>query len=191
MMDSYLRLCSLTMFAFFTILTSVPASADGGWEGTAHILYGKRALGNWEDNNFAADTSGFKDQEVLGIEADFGRKAWPINLWIGYSVGEKSINLPEVDFSSSMSMTEYYLGVRSYLPFFFVSGGLASIGGHYSGKSQGDTFRITVERETGLLLNAGMRWSLILLSVGLDFRALTATDHSDYAQIGLKAGITF
>jgi len=179
------------MSVFFIIMASGPANADGGWGGTVHVLYGKRALGNWEDNNFDADTSGFRDQEAFGVEADFGRKAWPINLWIGYSTGEKSIDLPEVDFSSSMSMTEYYLGVRSYLPFFFVSGGLASIGGSYSGKSQGDTFRITVERETGLLLNAGIRWSLVLLSVGLDFRALAGTDHSDYAQAGLKAGITF
>ncbi len=183
----------LSLFAllFAAALFPSTAQADDGWDVNVHLMMAKRQLGTWDDRNFSHDTGDFKNQDVAGGEIDFGADLWPVNVWLGYSRSEKKIDLPEIDFASTLTMTEYYAGARFEFIGFFASGAIASVGGEFTGHTGSATHTVTVERETGFLVNAGYRWTLLVVSVGIDARALTGTQNNDYAQLGLKAGVTF
>ncbi len=177
--------------AVMLTLSAPYAFASSEWEANIHFLSGKRTMGKWDSKKFESDQSELKTQNVLGAEIDFGKELWPVNIWIGYSQSEKSLSIPEIDFVSTAKFTEVSLGVRAYLLWFFAGGAIANVGGKLTGELAGVEQNISIERETGLLLNAGVQGSLIMLNIGLDVRALTGTQNNDYAQIAVKAGINF
>ncbi|MBF0170347.1 MAG: hypothetical protein HQK87_04550 [Nitrospinae bacterium] len=184
---------TLSLLAALVMLVALPSDALAAdkWDVNIYALMGKRSLGKWDDRNFEQDTSAFKEQDVVGGEIDFGPSLWPANFWFGYTRSEKKLSIPSIDFDSTLTMTEYYAGVRSNLIGFFVSGGAASIGGEFSGHTGAVPHKVTVEREIGLLLNAGVQWRLAVVGFAIDARALTGTKNNDYAQLALKAGLSF
>ena len=151
-----------------------------------NVLWGRRIFGSWDDSYFSVDMDDLRYQQVMGLEVDFGKGSWPFNIWLGYTESEADISLSGYRFESKH--TEYFVGARIYLLGLYVSGAVASIGGDYTGTRLEEIRGVVVEKENGLLLSAGIDFTVLMLNTGFEARALVGTESNNYILFGVKLG---
>jgi hypothetical protein len=89
----------------FMSIGSISCWAGSDWTGNINLLYGMRTL---TGDNWPVDTSDkdLSKQNLVGFNADFGKKSWPINIAFGIIQSSKNANRYEV------STSELKLGVK-------------------------------------------------------------------------------
>ena len=151
-----------------------------------NVLWGRRIFGLHDNKGFSVDIDELRYQQVTGLEVDFGMGWWPVNIWLGYTESDAAITLSGYEFSSHHR--EYFVGARAYLAGLYISGAAANIGGDFTGEQYGDIRGVTVDEEIGLLLNAGIDFTILMLNAGVEARILLGTEKSDYILFAVKAG---
>ncbi|MBI5197068.1 MAG: hypothetical protein HZA19_00500 [Nitrospirae bacterium] len=111
----------------FVLISFMTVSAEA-WTGNANILAGGRAMG--ED-----DWSPAENQDLFGIQLNFRRSSWPVNLSLEYlkatAKGNMSVRIPGTLHAES-DVQEIRLGVRKIWDHFrsvrpYIGGGVSFI----------------------------------------------------------------
>ena len=89
----------------FTLIGSNSCWADSDWTGNINLLYGMRTLtgDSWPVETSDKDLS---KQNLIGFNADFGKKSWPINIAIGLIRSSKNA------YNYEVSTTELKFGIK-------------------------------------------------------------------------------
>lgn len=171
---------SVSLALVFSILTVSVAAAQDVWTGNANVLLGAKALDkdDWEPA---------EEQSEFGIEIDFRKKDWPVNIAIDLlgATGEGTAIEPfsgtEAKLKSKTS--EFNIGVRKIWDQFphvrpFIGGGLSFI----RAEAEVSAFGTSVSDDdtgTGIWLGGGVYWTLgEHFNLGLELK-------SSYAKVTL------
>jgi len=146
-----------------------PSWSAGDWTGNVNFTLGVKALDDddWEP---------VEDQVELGINVDFGRIEWPINIAIAIvgSRAEEHAVIQGINVDADGSTGELRFGVRkiwqptqTMRP--FLGGGLALISAELDGRALG----LSVNDDDtgfGIWINGGVYWTLgNSFNLGLEF----------------------
>lgn len=152
------------------MLVSIGAKAyasDDEWTGNANWFIGIKALDETEWSPTEA-------QAELGLEFDFRKRSWPVNIAVDYMRGKGDGVALGIYFESETS--ELNLGIRKIfdtIPYtrFFLGGGLAMINGKFSGLGLSDD-----DTALGTWLNGGVYWTIAEhLNLGLELKFSSAS----------------
>jgi opacity protein-like surface antigen len=143
-----------------------PSLNSSAWTGNLNLFFGFKYLDEieWEPTD---------DQVEYGIEFDFRRHTWPINIAIDFLSGSDDGEAQGIKFESKTS--ELNLGVRKTWEGLgplhtFVGGGFSVIWGEFSGR--GLTER---DKALGWWFNGGVYWTLTEhFNIGLEGRFSTS-----------------
>jgi hypothetical protein len=151
-MKNHLTILSLSLCLI--LITSIHVCA-ADWTGNVNFTLGSKALDkdDWEP---------IEDQGEFGINVDFRKKEWPVNIAIAIlgSAGEGKMNGINVKGTTS----ELRFGVRKIwepneIMRPFLGGGVALLSAEYEGSSSG--VRVSDDDTgIGLWLNGGIYWTL-------------------------------
>jgi len=184
----------------FIILAMSPAAhAQSKSMGNINVLLGQR---NLEEN----DWKPVHEQALLGVEADFKGKNWPVSLLLGFSGSKEDDNAILINgFNVSNaklegSTREFFVGARKY--FFpgdglmpYLNGGISFIKAKIAGSIAG--FGLSGDdSSTGLFFGGGAIYRFGSFNIGFDLRLLTGSDltigavsaTADYSQFALIVG---
>jgi len=137
------------------------------WTGNVNIFLGHKRL----DNN---DWEPVEEQDEIGIEVDFAKKQWPVNIAVDFMSSKDNKTISGVNREGETD--EFNFGVRKIFsiekmdihPYF--GGGLAIISGVMSTTMSGVTTSVD-GRDLGIWLNVGVYWTLgEHFNLGLDLR---------------------
>lgn len=175
------------------------AYAQSEATGNVNVLLGQRNMneGDWKPVH---------EQTLLAVEADFGRKNWPVNMLVGFAGSKKDGNIVVTDGYNVAAVnlkgttSEFYVGARKYFgagtsftP--YLNGGVSFI----NAKAEASVAGFSVsgdDSSTGLFLGGGGIFRAGSFNIGLDLRLLTGTDikigstsaTADYSQFALILG---
>ncbi|MFQ5456793.1 MAG: hypothetical protein ACE5EA_11455, partial [Nitrospirota bacterium] len=191
------------------------AIAQDEWHGSVNLMYGIRTMNDdWKEDD-PDITIDLTDHTVFGIDADFGKKAWPVNMYIGFSSSkaDETISVdPDIIFDTGLSETisvkeeatisEFDIGAKaiwnrgSVRP--FLSIGLAFLDAEI--ETTAEDFPISViidDTTTGVFLSGGASYLFGDFGIGAEIRTVVGSDfgdfemNGDYFQFGVLAGWYF
>ncbi len=189
-----------SVIALFLILAIHPSAyAQGKSTGDVNVLLGQR---NMDED----DWKPVHEQRLLGVEADFKGKSWPVNILIGFSGSKKDENiivsnsLGSANIKLEGTTSELYIGARKYfLPGTsmtpYLNAGVSFIKAKITG-SIGGLGVSGDDSSAGLFFGGGATYRFGSLNVGFDLRLLTGADikigatsgTADYSQFALVLG---
>lgn len=169
-MQSWKTILFVAVFSLIFIL-SASAQTQTAWTGNINVLLGAKALDEdeWEPAH---------EQSELGVEIDFRKKEWPVNIAIdllsAYDDGYVFTPGSGILFESRTS--EFNVGLRKIWDQFphvrpFIGGGLALI----AAEAEASTYGIHIsetDRGMGFWLGGGVYWTVNdHFNIGMELKA--------------------
>ena len=148
----------------FVLCASV-ASAQDQWTGNINVFLGQKSLDkdDWEP---------IEKQSEFGIEVDFRKKDWPVNIAIDilHSWAEDTVSLTDpftgpYDMKVTGNTTEFNIGIRKIWDEFssvrpFIGGGLSYIRAEFEGTIPGLGSASDSDTGVGIWLGGGVYFTL-------------------------------
>ena len=143
------------------LLSASVASAQNQWTGNINVFFGQKNLDkdDWEP---------VEEQSEFGIEVDFRKKDWPVNIAIDVLVSSDDQSIIEPFFGQvdvEGKTTEFNIGIRKIWDEFssvrpFIGGGLSFIRAEFEGTIPGLGSASDSDTGVGIWLGGGVYFTL-------------------------------